>query len=126
MRLTFDSTGDFRETVGWLKRVTTKSPQSTMNNMGRQIVSGLQASTPKDSGLLASSWKHKVSKTGYGWELVVSNDAYKERGINLALMLYYGHGTGTGGYVPPRDFINPVLRPIFASAGDKLIRELMK
>jgi hypothetical protein len=35
-------------------------------------------------------------------------------------MIQYGHGTGTGGYVHGRDYINPAIRPIF----DAMAREI--
>ena len=35
------------------------------------------------------------------------------QGVNIAVILQYGHGTGTGGYVQGRDYINPALRPVF-------------
>ena len=33
-------------------------------------------------------------------------------GVPIALILQYGHGTGTGGWVAGRDYINPAIKPI--------------
>jgi hypothetical protein len=34
-------------------------------------------------------------------------------GTPVAILLHYGHGTGTGGYVKGTEFINPAIVPIF-------------
>jgi hypothetical protein len=44
------------------------------------------------------------------------------RGFPVAVMIQYGHGTGTGGYVQGEDFINPAIKPIF----DQISREVWK
>lgn len=43
-------------------------------------------------------------------------------GKPLAIMLQYGHGTGTGGYVRGRDYINPAMKPIFDQIADEMWR----
>lgn len=70
------------------------------------------AATPQETGKAAQSWYHEVRKTRDGWEVVWLNSD-TEDGFPVAVMLQYGHGTGTGGYVRGVDYINPALKPIF-------------
>ena len=49
-----------------------------------------------------------------------------ENGIPIAIIIQYGHGTGTGGYVKGRDYINPALRPIFDELAKNAWREVTK
>ena len=45
-------------------------------------------------------------------------------GVNVAVILQYGHGTGTGGYVTGIDYINPALRPVFEAMADEAWKEV--
>lgn len=75
-------------------------------------VAALSRATPQDSGRAAISWSYDIVRTGksimIGWK---NNDV--ENGYPVALMIQYGHGTGTGGYITGIDYINPAMRPIF-------------
>jgi hypothetical protein len=41
------------------------------------------------------------------------HNRHNEGGFPVAVMLQYGHGTGTGGFVQGRNYIMPAIRPIF-------------
>ena len=47
-------------------------------------------------------------------------------GVNIAIILQYGHGTNHGGYVQGRDYINPAIRPIFDKIADNAWKEVTK
>ena len=72
----------------------------------------LSAATPKDSGKTASSWGYEIEKDATGYSIHWTNDNIN-KGVNIAVILQYGHGTGTGGYVQATDYINPAMLPIF-------------
>ena len=40
------------------------------------------------------------------------------------ILLQYGHGTKDGGYIVGRNFINPVMKPIFDRLGEEMWREV--
>jgi hypothetical protein len=46
--------------------------------------------------------------------------------IPVAVLIQYGHATGTGGIVQGRDFINPALRPIFDQMAADMWKEVTK
>ena len=48
----------------------------------------------------------------------------RNNGVNIAIILQYGHGTGTGGYVAGRDYINPAIRPLFDQLADQVWKKV--
>lgn len=81
-----------------------------LNKYGQDGVNALATHTPKDSGLTSTSWGYRVdhgrSETRIEWYNTNVN-----KGVNIAIILQFGHGTGTGGYVQGRDYINPAVQP---------------
>ncbi len=76
-----------------------------LETVGDKLLSDLKSGTPVDSGETMSSWAKSIEKDGDGYALVVTNSAHPDVGIPMPLLIKYGHGTGSGGYVPPNDFI---------------------
>ena len=76
-------------------------------------VDALAAATPKDSGVTASSWYYEITPGLANTTITWKNSNVTRDGDSIAIMLQYGHGTGTGGYVSGQDYINPAIRPIF-------------
>lgn len=79
----------------------------------------LQASTPINSGETAQKWNYRINKRG----ITFTNDNISD-GIPVVVLIQYGHATGNGGYVPPHDFINPALRPIFNKIAEECWKEV--
>lgn len=96
---------------------------SVLEKYGSQGVQALSAATPTESGKTASSWDYKIVKKD-GKVSVIWNNSNIKNGVNIAVILQYGHGTGTGGYVQGRDYINPALRPIFDAMADAAWKEV--
>jgi len=72
----------------------------------------LAQSVPKDSGLAADSWNYEIERSATSVAIKWTNSD-TENGFPVAIMLQYGYGTGTGGYVQGKDYINPAMKPIF-------------
>jgi hypothetical protein len=83
-------------------------------------VQALIAATPRDSGIAASSWGYRIVQNGRKVSIVWTNNDEENGGFPVAIMLQYGYGTGTGGYVQGRDYINPAMRPIFESIANNV------
>lgn len=62
--------------------------------------------TPVDSGETAAAWGYEIVQTSGGYSIFWTN-SHINKGVNIAVILQYGHGTGTGGYVEGIDYINP-------------------
>lgn len=114
--------GDFKNLERFFRNAKKSRVLDILNRYGSIGVSALASATPKDTGLAASSWDFYVKKTGDGYAIKWINTDKDSNGTPIVILIQYGHGTGTGGYVTGRDFINPAMRPIF----DKMAAEIGK
>jgi hypothetical protein len=110
--ITITSKGDWGRTSRWLAQLKSEQVFQIMDKYGPRGVAALSNATPVDSGLAASSWSYEVVHRK-GYHAIHWHNTDMVSGIPVVIMLQYGHGTGTGGYVQGRDFINPAIRPIF-------------
>jgi hypothetical protein len=115
------SHGDLKKTNKFLNKMKSGDVFRDLDRYGRQGVDLLSSATPRDTGRAASSWRYQVGHTKGVYSISWVNTD-REGGVNVALILQYGHGTGTGGYVVGRDYINPALRPHF----DKIVNEIWR
>lgn len=122
--LTFTAKGDFTKTQSFLKRMLKLDFESVLDRAGSDGVEALIQATPKDTGKTAHSWSYELIK-GEGFYKLIWKNSNKNQGIPIALLIQYGHGTYGGGYVPPVDYINPALKPIFERL-DKYIQKYLK
>jgi hypothetical protein len=83
-----------------------------LDKYGREGVAALASATPVDTSLTANSWTYEVINEG-GTHGIRWRNTHMAAGTPVVILLQYGHGTGTGGYVQGRDFINPVILPLF-------------
>jgi hypothetical protein len=123
--ITFTSSGSFTNTENFLKKMSTKEYVSLLNNAGMRGVEILSRNTPVETGKTARSWSYKVTRTKNSYRLDWSN-SNSQNGSNVAILLQYGHGTGTGGYVQGIDYINPAIRPIFEALVAEIWGEVTK
>ena len=117
----FTHRGNFNKIEKFFIRMSKAKYLTILERYGQEGVDALSAATPSDSGITADSWnfeiKHDRSTTTIGW-----TNSHEHEGVNIAIILQYGHGTGSGGYVQGRDYINPAIAPIF----DKMAEEAWK
>ena len=123
--VTLTSSGDFSKLNGFLNRCLESVNLSILDKYGRIGVAALAAATPVDSGKTAQSWEYSIKRTGTGVNLEFWNTNVND-GVPIALILQYGHGTGTGGWVEGRDYINPALQPVFDSILNDVWKEISK
>lgn len=117
MPITFQLSGSFKNTEAFLKKLSSGTIFQALSSYGAMGVSALAAATPVDSGETASSWAFEVTQSKGGWQITWTNSHVVD-GVPIAIILQYGHGTGTGGYVAGRDYINPALQPVFDKIAD--------
>lgn len=123
--ITIVAKGSFDRTEAWVRRMASGEIFDVLNRYGDVGKAALASATPVDSGLTASSWSSEVSKKGNTWEIIWSN-SNEHSGVNVAIILQYGHGTGTGGYVAGRDYINPAIKPVFDQIAEAVWREVTR
>ena len=117
--------GDFSKTSKYLTKSKRNSIIKSFEKYGRKGVAALASATPVDSGLTASSWQYRVDMSKFSITLVFYNTNI-QNGVPIAIILQYGHGTGTGGWVQGRDYINPAIQPIFDEIANDAWREVTK
>lgn len=118
------SSGDFSKTFKFLEKMQKFKIERILQKYGSKGVSALSSATPIDSGLTASSWTYSIEISGESATIHWLNNN-TNNGVNIAVILQYGHGTGTGGYVEGRDYINPALQPIFDRMVEEAWREVV-
>lgn len=119
MGLKITTSGSFAKTESFCKAMQKPFIVDVLNSAGRLGVSALSNATPRESGRASTSWGFKViNKTNSCTIVWTNNDV--EDGFPVAIMLQYGYGTGTGGYIQGRDYINPAMRPIFDQIANKV------
>lgn len=113
--------GDFSKFTNYIERLKEIVHMSELDKYGQQSVAALSSATPVDTGRTASSWYYKIEQDNDGATISFYNSNVN-KGVPIAIILQYGHGTGTGGYVQGRDYINPAIQPVF----DKIVDEAWK
>lgn len=123
--ITITNKGDFAKTFNFLNSSKKINIDYILNTYGKKGVSLLARNTPMDTGKTAGSWEYKIEKNKNGSSITWYNTNVVN-GVNIAVILQYGHGTQNGGYVEGRDYINPVILPIFDEMSDKIWKEVTK
>ena len=117
--------GNFSKLEQYLEKTKNAVKLGTLDKYGREGVAALSSATPKDTGLTAASWYYEIHHESNSVSISFWNSNV-QNGVPIAIILQYGHGTGNGGWVQGRDYINPVIRPIFDEIANNLWREVTK
>ena len=126
MNIKVTTSGDFSKTFKYLGNIQSfkrNKLMSILKKYGEKGVANLREMTPKDTGETAKSWSYEITENGNTVTLAFTNDV-QNQGVPIVILLQYGHGTGTGGYVQPNDFINPAMKPIFQKIADDAWKEV--
>jgi hypothetical protein len=121
--LTFRQKGDFSKLTRFLERAKETVKLGDLDKYGRAGVAALESATPVDSGLTARSWYYKIENKN-GRATISFHNSNIQNGVPIAIILQYGHATGTGGWVEGRDYINPAIRPVFDEILNNAWREV--
>lgn len=119
--VSFRQKGDFSKLDKFFEKAKEAIKIGDLDRFGREGVEALSSATPSDTGKTADSWYYEI-KRGNGTVSLNFLNSNVNQGVPIAIILQYGHATGTGGWVQGRDYINPAIRPIF----DKLAAEAWK
>ena len=117
--ITIKAKGDYSKAEGFLKKLRTNLRNKQLDKYGQMGVDALAAATPKETGLTAASWVYSIEQSDDYARITWDNTNVNKGWAKIAVLLQYGHGTGTGGWVEGRDYINPAMQPIF----DKIAKE---
>lgn len=119
--ITFRQKGDFSKLNRYFERVREAAKIGVLDKYGREGVAALASATPRDSGKTAESWYYEINRQN-GFVSINFLNSNINKGVPIAIILQYGHGTGTGGWIEGRDYINPAILPVF----DRLANDAWK
>lgn len=121
--ISFKHKGSFNNTERFLNNAQRAKLTSLLSAYGAEGVGALSAATPKDSGNTAGAWGYEVHVNRASVCISWTNSNINA-GIPIAILIQYGHGTGTGGYVQGRDYINPAIQPVFDRIAESVWKEV--
>ena len=124
MKISFSSKGDFSKTIKFLNKVKNVKINNILSKYGKIGVNALSQATPKDSGVTSQSWNYRIEVNNNNASIVWYNTNVV-KGVNIAVILQYGHGTRNGGWVEGRDYINPAMKPIFDKIANQVWKEVI-
>lgn len=119
--IVFRQKGDFSKATHFFERAKEAVKLGMLDKYGKAGVEALSSATPVETGLTASSWSYEI-KHSSGSAVIEFHNSNINKGVPIAIILQYGHGTGTGGWVEGRDYINPSIQPVF----DKIVEDAWK
>ena len=115
--------GDFKKTKNFLDRMKERSYLKNLEKYAQEGVAALSAATQVDTGKTANYWTYEIEHTATRYAIYWLN-TNENKGVNIALILQTGHGTGSGGYVQGIDYINPAMKPILHKIADEAWKEV--
>ncbi len=121
--ISFRQKGDFSKLNRYFEKLKEAAKISILDKYGRAGVEALSSATPTRTGVTAASWSYKINRKNGS----VSLDFYNSninKGVPIAIIIQYGHGTGTGGWVEGIDYINPAIQPLFKKLADDAWKEV--
>lgn len=121
----FRQKGDYSKFTRYLERIKEVVKLGDLDKYGRAGVAALASATPVESGETAASWRYEINNNQDSVSISFYNDNVN-KGVQIAIILQYGHGTGTGGWVEGRDYINPAIQPIFDKITEDAWKEVTK
>lgn len=119
----FKVKGSFLKTHKYFESLLKVTNMTELDKYGKAGVEALRKATPKDTGKTADAWDYRVEKEK-GLSKIIWFNTNENNGVNIAVILQYGHGTKNGGYVRGIDYINPAMQPIFQEIADKAWNEI--
>lgn len=113
------SRGSFKNLERFIKRAMKKDIYAQLDAYAQAGVDALRSATPVDSGITSASWSYEIDDSRGRYTIAWKNSNIN-KGVPIAIILQFGHGTGTGGYVAGRDYINPAIKPTFDKISEKV------
>lgn len=123
MGVYFTHKGNFNKVEKYFNKLLNREYLNIIDQYAQQGLAALRSATPKDSGMTADCWSYEI-RSEIGATSLVFTNSNVNKGVNIAVILQYGHGTRNGGYVQGIDYINPALEPVFQQIADACFKEV--
>lgn len=117
--------GSFRKTDRFFTRALRQNYRAVLEDYGQLGVQLLADHTPSDSGETAAAWGYKIVE-GDGVIRLIWTNSHENDGVNVAILIIYGHALQNGSYVEGRDFVTPAMKPLLDELAKRAWREVTK
>lgn len=113
----FKQKGNFNNLDNFFRKAMNVINMKTIKNYCDDGIKALEKATPKDTGLTSKSWSYEITRNN---DLITISflNSNINKGVPIAIILQFGHGTRNGGWVEGIDYINPAIKPIFEKIAD--------
>lgn len=111
MKVRWSSSGDFKSSISLMQKFSKIPYEKRLNNVGKLYVNAIRANTPTRTGELANGFDYSTGMDNGKPTVSIFNNSHIEW-PQLVVGLEYGHGTGTGGYVPGTHFVSRASKSI--------------
>lgn len=125
MGIVITQKGDFSKVTKFLERAKELFHKGTLDEYGNLGVDALVAYTPVRTGMTADSWYYTIEQ-GKGQAILSFHNSNINDGVNIAIIISEGHGTGTGGWVQGTEFIPEALDPLFEMIANAIWAKVTK
>lgn len=123
--ITIESNGDYKKVSKYFKLVRRTSQLRNAASIADTCIQRLIAATPTETGLTANSWNYKIEQRRKK-TMIHINNTNMQNGINIALLLEFGHRTRGGSWVAGRDYIDPVIQKTYLEVLNKTWKEMTR
>ena len=121
----FRQKGDFKRLTKYLERAKAAVHMGMLDKYAKEGVAALKSATPRKTGKTAESWSYEIKNQNGVASIIFKNSNIIDN-VPIAIILQYGHATQRGGWVEGRDYINPVIQPLFDKIVEKAWKEVTK
>ena len=119
--------GDFKKLPPYLEKIRDQRHMQILEKYAQIGVEALRNATPVDTGLTAASWEYKIqNEPSRGRASIEFHNTNINNYVNIAVILDTGHGTGTGGWVEGKHYIDPALQPIIDQLAQEVWEEVKR
>lgn len=117
--------GSFKNTDNFFNRALKLDYRNILKRYGKLGVEALKSATPINTGKTADSWSYQITEKTGAIQISWNNDN-TNNGVNIVVLLVYGHGLANGGYVEGNDFVHPSIKPIMEKLAADAWEEVTK
>ena len=90
--------GGFSNFEKFCNRVMQRDYLNIFSEYAERGVEALKAATPVETGKTADSWGYEI-ESGYGKTTIYFTNSSENDGVNIVILLLYGHETPTGAFI---------------------------
>ena len=123
--VTIESKGDYRKATRYFKLLRRTSQLRNATSVAETCIQRLREVTPTETGLTANSWTYKIERRRNKTMIHIYNNNM-QNGMNIALLLEFGHRARGGSWVAGRNYIDPVIQKTYLEVLNKTWKEMTR